>query len=406
MKKNRDVSREYHSLFFLYFIRFFGDAAFYGFFQLFVKSKNIGDTKIGILLSIAPIVLILMTPLWNKLAKNSNRNKLIITITTVIEGLLIIIMARMSTFESIMLITILISFVGTQFYSLIDGFSGTFAAVNNKDYTPIRMFGSLGYIFGTIIMGQVITAFGFDYSFVIAGIMFLICSFLLYKLKPVDLELISSEEKKPNYKKLFHNKRFYLYGIFYLLTFTLAFTGDNFFSLYLTSDTNGYGLSSGQWGYVYAGMVVLEVISMLCISKFKINDYILYSIAVLSLGIRWAFVGLDLGLVLTIVFSSLRGIGIGIFLGIHIKHLTKILNINNLTVGILIIQLFHNALLAVGNFALPKFVEISSYPKVYLILGLFLIVIGIIYIIYGIFDDRDYENKSLIKFYNKKTEKS
>lgn len=402
MEKNRDVTQEYHSLFLLYFIRFFGDAAFYGFFQLFVRSKNIQDTKIGILLSVAPVVLILMTPIWNKLAKNSNRNKAIITISVIFEGILIIIMSKMNSFEGIMLITILISFCGTQFYSLLDGFSGTFAAVNNKDYTPIRMFGSLGYIFGTILMGQVITYFGFDYSFYISGGFFILTSILLYKLKPVDLGLLNEEENKPNYKALFHNKRFYLYGIFYLLTFSLAFIGDNFFSLYLTSKADGYGLSSAQWGFVYSGMVVLEVISMLLITKFKINDYLLYSIAVLALGLRWLFVGFDLGLPLTIVFSEIRGIGIGIFLGIHIKHLTKILNINNLTVGILIIQLFHNTFLAVGNFLFPKFVELSSYPNVYLFLGIFLLMMSVIYIVYGIFDDRDYENFNVINKHRKK----
>lgn len=400
MKNERDINKEYHSLFLLYFIRFFGDAAFYAFFQLFVKSKNITDTKTGLLLSIAPIAIIIMTPVWSKLAKNSNRNKEILVITSIIEGILIIIMGNMSAYEAILIITILISFSGTQFYSLLDGFSGTFAAVNNKDYTPIRMFGSMGYIVSLLLVGQITEHIGFKYAFYIAGFLIILCSYLLHRLKPVDLDALPTEDSKPHYKELLTNKRFIFYGLFYVLTFTLAFVGDNFFSLYLTDQSAGYGITTGQWGYIYALMVVIEVLTMLIISRFKIKDYYMYIAAVIAMSIRYLVVGSNPGLILTVAVSCLRGVGVGVFLGIHIKHLTKILSMNNLTFGILIIQVLHNIVLAVGNNLFPKIAETYDYPKAYLLIGIMIGVMSVIYLVVGLFDTRDYENKKVISTIN------
>ena len=125
----------------LYLLRYFGDAFFYAYYQIYLKSLNISDSRIGLLLSISPLVLILMNPFWNLITKNANVNKKIISVSTIIEGILIICFSQTTSFVPILVLTVLIAMSGTQFYSLLDGYSGTFSSVNHLDYTPNILIG-------------------------------------------------------------------------------------------------------------------------------------------------------------------------------------------------------------------------------------------------------------------------
>lgn len=53
-------------------IRYLGDALFYPFFSLYLSSKGLGESAIGFILSITPIISILANPLYANLCKNVN----------------------------------------------------------------------------------------------------------------------------------------------------------------------------------------------------------------------------------------------------------------------------------------------------------------------------------------------
>lgn len=381
----------------LYLLRYFGDAFFYAYYQIYLKSLNISDSRIGLLLSISPLVLILMNPFWNLITKNANVNKKIISVSTIIEGILIICFSQTTSFVPILVLTVLIAMSGTQFYSLLDGYSGTFSSVNHLDYTPIRMFGSLGYVISLLVSGFLLSYIPYSAQFIGAGSIFILCSLLLLMLHDIDLKKVSVERAKPKFSEIFHNKRFWLYTLFYVLTFTISFAGDNYVSVYFTSDT-GLGLKSNLWGYIYAGMVIFEVLTMIVIARRgkNIPDYIFFIVGAFCLGIKSVLIGLDIGREITIAVSMLRGVGIGIFITIHLRHLLHILRLENLTVGILIVTLIHSLCLALANFFYPRISSVYGYPKLYLGLGLVLLAVTIIYVVTQVFDKREYENKEII----------
>ncbi len=365
------IDKDYKTLKILYFIRFFGDSFYYSFFQIFLVYKGLSKSNIGFILAIIPIMSLLSNPFWNLLSKDVNVSRRIMKYLTVIAGILFIIMGNLNTFETITVVTGLIAIIEAPFYSLLDGFSGTFSNVNKKNYPSIRIWGSIAYVVGCFIGGFVIQFFGYTIVFLIAGVFYLLSNLILSRIKPIQLELEENKKIKRDYKAVLTNKFFYLYILFYVFTLTFAAIGDSFYSVYLKDIK---GLAPSMWGIVYSGMVLAEVIFMLLTNKYgyKFKDYQLFIIVGVSYVIRLLLIALNLPLPLVLFSAFFRGLAWGIVLSIHLKHLIKIVKIENITAAILILVLVAALIQAIGTSICGILIDNHGFSVVYF--GLTIIV--------------------------------
>lgn len=375
------VKKEALILKILYFIRYFGDSLFYSFFQLYLFSKGLSEGRIGVILAITPITAILANPFWNYMSKDANVNRKIMRIITVIEGLFIIIIGRLELFELLCVLTSLIAVVGSPFYSLFDGYTLTFAENYEMQYSKIRRIGSLAYIFGCSIGGVLVGLIGYSWVFLIAGILFVLSSVLLALLKPLPLE--EKIKEKRNYKVVLTNPKFYLYLVFYISLFTIASLCENFLGVFLKSER---GITDTFYGQFISIMVLVEFVAMIILGKlgYRIKDYYLYIIVGVLYIARSFAVGFNLPTNVIMLCALLRGVSMGIILHIHLNHLRKIVGIENLTAGILIIAIVSSTVLALGNILCGHFIEIFSYQNVFMVLGIITLISLTIYVIRGI----------------------
>ncbi|MGM9971445.1 MAG: MFS transporter [Anaeroplasmataceae bacterium] len=376
------IKRDYLKLKILNFVRYFADAFFYCFFQVYLAYRGLTESKIGIVASILPIAAIIVNPIWNSICKNVNINKLIITITTVVEGIIIIIIGNLSTFETIMVATIMLAIVYSPFYSLLDSFCGSFTNTYGGDYGIIRMYGSLAYVFATSLAGILIGILGYKIVFIIAGSIFILCSLLIKNIKPITLNIKDDDNsKKRNFKAVFTNKKFYLYLIFYLLTVSISLVGDTFLSVFFKTER---GCSEAQYGFIYSGIVLTEVVIMILIAKIgkKIPFSFLLILAGICYSIRQFAIALDLPLYAVILLVMVRGFAWGSILSINIRILVKIVGINNLTTAVVIIAVSESAFKAIGNTILGNAIENIGYYKSYGILGIINLSVTILALIY------------------------
>ena len=107
MQATRNIEKEYILLRIMTFFRYFGDCFFYGYFYLFLQSRGLTESTIGMISSLTPIVALISNPLWSHLSKNANHNRIIMMIITVLEGIAILIFTRVNVLEMIALLTIL-----------------------------------------------------------------------------------------------------------------------------------------------------------------------------------------------------------------------------------------------------------------------------------------------------------
>lgn len=365
-----------------YLTRYFADALFFSFYQIYILSKGLTEDKLGIIVGIMPIIVILVNPLWNKTIKNINSNKKILQIMTLIEGILIIIFGKITTFEIFLIIISLIAILDQPFYGILDGYTTIFSNEYKIEFASIRKYGSIAYILGSFIGGILIKYCGYTTTFLISGILYFI-PFITFKLiKPFEIKERPQPEKKKkqNIRKLIKNKKFITYAITYVIMFGTAYIAMNFFNPFLVKER---GLAEYYSGYIKAYDVILEVLTILILAKYgkKIKGTTLYLIISIFYLSKILPIALNMPTTIIIICSGFHGIGFGSLLYIHYKHILELVSEEQTTTALLLISILNALYTSIGNILIGYAIKYQGYPNSFKILLLFSLSIVIIMIV-------------------------
>ena len=386
MQNVRNVEKEYLMLRIMTFFRYFGDCLFYGYFFLFLESKGLLESEIGIITALTPIVALLTNPLWSHLSKDANANRKIMLVITILEGIGILFFTQVNAIEFIALLTILVSFVGSPFYSLHEGFIGTFAKTYKKDYTKIRFLGTFAYFSGTLFASLILylTKDNYDVLLLISGIIFVLISLFFIVVKPIDLSLTKGgEEVKRNYKQILKNKTFIIYMIVFFLVNTVSFAADNFTGMFFK---NYYLVTPSNWSLIFSVILLCEFLVMFILSKTKkkLNLNVMWVIISILYPLRSLLFALELPLPITIIAALLRGISYGFILVANVRCIEKICGIENVTSALFIMAIFTAIVQSLCNFVFGSVIENIGYQPFFLIVSVLGFVGMIINLIYQI----------------------
>lgn len=365
----------------MFFIRYFGDALFYSFLQLFLAYKGLKEGDIGFINSLRPLIVVICNPLWSLVSKDINSNRKIMRVITIIEGLLIAFICNSTGIIALSIFIVLLSLFDSPFYSLLDGYTCAYALEKEEKYSDIRMFGSLAYVFGNIIGGYLIEYVGFDITFIISGGFMILTSLLFQFIKPLKTpQKEAKETNKGSFKEIFTNKKFYLYILFYLGVVTISTFGDEFLSLYLANR----GVSSKDYGIIASIIIVAEVVSMFIYGKIgrKIKDSHVYLLVAFVYMLRSLFIGLDLPLYIVIPFTCLRGVSWGLVLSVHINYLRKLVGVNNVTTSIFVLSLITSIFQIIGLNIVGNVVETLGYNVLYISISIIIAITAICAFVY------------------------
>ena len=205
------INRKYNFLKMLFLFVYIADALYYSYISLFLSSLDFKEGIIGVIASITTITYLIVNPIWNIFAKNSKIIKYMLMTISLLSGVVIILYGNASTVEVIMLLTGMLAAVIAPFYSLLDSHATVFCNKYGKEYSNIRVMGSIAYIIGSAFGGLLIDYIGYSNMFIISGSIFIICSILILFLKN-DHETVV--EKKRDFKAILTNKWFYGYSLF------------------------------------------------------------------------------------------------------------------------------------------------------------------------------------------------
>lgn len=349
-----------------YLIRYFGDALFFSFYQVFILSKGLGEDKLGIITALIPIIIVFSSPIWNMFAKNANVNKKIMQVITIIEGILIILFGHLSTFEIILLFFFFIAIIDTPFYSLMDGYTAVFGNVYRIEYAKIRRFGSIAYIIGCAIGAILIKEIGYTNTFLISGIFYIITTISFRFIKPISDGEFKKREKQ-SFKVIIKNHSFLFYASIYILMVGTASIGNNFYNAYLV---NNRALPEHYCGYIMAYGVCMEVIVTTLLTKFgyKIKIGWLYTLIALVYLLKYTSITLNLSTPYIIGFAGFYGMAQGAIIYIHVKYLIKLVGNEYITTSILFISIINSIYTSIGNIVVGHFIERSGYFIPYLVL--------------------------------------
>ena len=368
--------RQFNFLKLIFFMRYFADSLFYAFTATYLFDMGLKEGLIGNIQSITTITCLIVNPIWTYFARNNKTSIILLIILSILEGGFIILYGMTDYVLLIMIITSLMATVAGPYYNLLDGYTITFCEEKGFEYSNVRVIGSLAYVFGTVVGGVLIKYIGYEYVFMISGILFMISGLSTKFLKNVGQV---AQHKKANLSKIIINKSLYFYILMYILVVTMGIVSDNFISVMLK---NVRGFTTTEYSFVYSAMVIVEVIVLVILGKlFKRAKYInLLLFAGVMYALRSFIISLESVPTPILIFGCmLRGIAWGTVLFVHIKYLTKLVGLENITSAAIFVSVLTNLVQFIVSNFFGYVIEYQGYSFTYKIVGIVALIASVCY---------------------------
>lgn len=364
----------------LVFLRYLGDSFFYPFLSLYLDSLLFGESKIGLLLALVPLISILFNPVYSKICKDSRALKLILAISGLLEGVFILFIGFSSNFYLVLVLTILIAISGCSHYGMLNSLTTIHAENHNLSFSSFRIYGSIAYVFGTAISGILIKYTSYSFCFLLSFVLFGLTSLMYLLLKPLYSSASKEKEEARSFKEVFKNRGCILFSLFFVLLYGIIRTGTSFYGLLL--ENRGYG--SNVYGIVFSIVVIIEVVTMFILNKIdkKLNYKLMLFISVASIGIASFINASNLHPYFIIFFWGLRGVSIAIIYHINFKVLVKLIGLKNITIVSLFEEFALNIFYIIVFYGGGYLIEYVSYNMYYLVLGIISILTIIFYLVF------------------------
>lgn len=362
--------KNYFLISLIYFLIFISNALFLSFFQIFLASKGLNESKIGIISSITPLLCIIANPLCSLIGKNNKRIRYLLLALSVLEAIVILLVYKVNEFSLLILVMCLVAIIDPPLFVILDSYTSSLVKENDLNFSYIRIVGTFSYALGTFISGLIIENFGYSLLFISASILMIISSIVILFLKE---NKNNEEREKGDFKRLLSNKNFLIIGIYFIFILSFASLGDTYISIYLTNELNlkesGFGLVSSLW-------VVIELLVVLILNKFNIkNEKMLLIIMGISYLSRLLFMGLEVSLPLAIFGALLRGVGMGINIYLYVPLIIKLVKGSNISSALLLIALFKSILSTVFISISGFFIESNGYSMIFIIWSILFIFV-------------------------------
>jgi MFS transporter, PPP family, 3-phenylpropionic acid transporter len=306
-----------------YFVYYFFVGAFVPYWGLYLQAEQFDAADIGILMSLFQISRIFAPNLWGWLADHTKQRVRWIKLTALLGLIGFTAVFWAHGFWWLFFVMAALSLFTSSTLPLSESLTLAHLATTNGHYSKIRMWGSLGFIVASVILGYAIDWYGIKT--------------LLWFLLGVQITLFMLTFKLPEAVIAPHaHDEFSIWSIIknptviaLLIGCSLMVTAHgvlyNFYSIYLAK----HGYSKGMIGWLWALGVVCEIGIFMLMPKIMAR-FSLKKIMLASLGlavIRFAMIGVavdNLGLLL--IAQSLHAATFGSFHAASIEVITQFFN--------------------------------------------------------------------------------
>jgi MFS transporter, PPP family, 3-phenylpropionic acid transporter len=233
----------------IYFLVFCCTASWLPIFADYLKDRGLSGIKIGIILSITPLMMFLVQPIYGMLADRLGYKKCLIW-SSGLACLSYIFYVAEGGFAYLFVVTVFMALFYNTLQPLLDSLSLRLVQNNPSfSYGTLRIAGAAGWAFTGIVAGYYIDVVSTTVIFVISAISMLLTFIFSFTLEP-DIAVSGTAESQSfrNIKEVFGSRILILLLVSVFLVSAGATTIWNFYSIYMkengaTASLVGYGIS-------------------------------------------------------------------------------------------------------------------------------------------------------------------
>ncbi len=292
--------------------------------------KGLTETESALILSITPIMMFVVQPVYGFLADKLGHKKTLL-LSTLLASISYLGYLRDNDFAGLIIVTVVMSLFYNTIQPVLDSMALQIAKHNPKfSYGSLRFFGAAGFAFTTIITGQVIDAVDITVIFIVSSITMLLAFIFCFFLEG-ELHEKSRVSAYGNVWSVIKNPslQFLLFCVF--IVSLGATTIWNFYSTYLkgngaTDSLVGYGLS-------FQGLCELPVFYFSARIILRLGLKATLLITVLATAIRMTLYYFIKDPVATLPVELLHGFSWSLFWVVCVEYVNKLVDERWLATG-------------------------------------------------------------------------
>ncbi|MFZ3589381.1 MFS transporter [Bacillus sp. DJP31] len=304
-----------------YFLIFYGIGSLYPLLTVYLD-KDIGLTgsQIGTIMSISPVVMIIVQPLWGILSDWTGKPKLLLTIAIVLTSLMAFLFSLSGAYITLFIVASLIAVAQSAITPLSDSIALNYVHKVKGNYGSLRLWGAIGFAIAVIVAGRLAEYFGLSIIFYLFAFVLLLSTFFAWRLPQESQSVrtniftgISALGKRP---------RFLLFLMTTFLVFGPVYANNFYFGLFII-DIGGTLTGVGIAFLLAAGseapfmQFALRIIQKLGMLK------VLLMAALIS-AIRWIFYYFEPSLYLVYATTIAQGFSVGLFIPAALQYVKDI----------------------------------------------------------------------------------
>ncbi len=220
----------------LYLTSYFGLGVFLPYLNLWLEQvHHFNGIQIGIINALSMLIGISIAPIFGYFSDKTQENKKILLWIFILMLITLQIYAHSYTYIFVLIIACIFEIFKASAYPLSDVIASQYTTKINISFGFIRMFGSLGYMLGSIFTGMFLDSIGFNGTLFTTFSVAIFIAIIALFFTPVE-KTYSKHKIKINFIQILKNPNFYTIFIYIIFTTTLIDASSAFISNHLVTN--------------------------------------------------------------------------------------------------------------------------------------------------------------------------
>ncbi|WHZ56887.1 MFS transporter [Metabacillus hrfriensis] len=351
-----------------YFFVFFAFGSLFPLLPVYLKdSVGLSGSQIGMIMSISPVVMILIQPLWGILSDMTQKPTVLLTIALSLAGIFGLVFSMIDTYIWLIAIASLLAIVQSALIPLSDSISMNYVQKTKTEYGSIRLWGAVGFAVAVMAVGQLSELFSLRMIFYAFAFILFIAVFFAYQL-PNETKTLQISIRE-GIKELANVPRYFMFLFVAFLVMGPILANNIYFGIFVAE--LGGGLTGIGIAFLLAAGSEAPFMKFASSWISRLGMMNILMMATFISILRWFLYFLEPPLEVVYVTTIAQGLSVGLFIPAALQYVRDLAPIS---VGATAISLYSSVGNGLGNWFCTFFggliLEGFSILYVYLFFGI------------------------------------
>ncbi|OYD07724.1 MFS transporter [Paludifilum halophilum] len=319
MNRSNRITRVTFSAFF--FLIFSGLGGFFPLLSVYFREEvQLNGTQIGMIMSLGPVVMMLVQPIWGMICDYTRRSNRVLTLAVGATGTLGLGYLLLDEYAWMLILAVVLAAFQAAIIPISDSIAMSYVHREGGDYGNLRLWGAVGFAVAAYCMGELSEAAGLTVIFYgFAGAMWLSVG---VGLKLPREEVALNVDLRSGLRRLMRRPQFLLFLVTTFLVFGPVQANNFYFGL-LIQDLGG-SLAGVGLGFLLAAGTEAPFMKWAggWIRRRGLIPVLLLA-AVVS-GSRWLFYAMEPSVVWVYISTVAQGLSVGLFIPAALQYVKEV----------------------------------------------------------------------------------